>query len=208
MMKRAAETRPCVVNFPDLGDGPLLENGYELDSYTPWGIENVAAALTENSAPDAPASGPYTQEVRSIDVLLVPCVGAESDARMFLRLTGHDGRTRETLIERLNDPTSPFLPVETTGHVEFVHKRWISHVVSDGPSPEVEKSAREGWLQVPITLELCHGDVLRGEVHFARPVGSNRLSDHLNSPDTRFLLLSTSNHTYYVNRDAVHRARP
>lgn len=145
-------------------------------------------------------------EVRQAALRIVDRKGAESRGAMFLHTVGDGGRP-ESVDDRLNDPEARFVPIRFEHGVELLQLGWIAYAALAGRSPEVAASDSVGAQHAQVELELVSGERLAGELVYARPPGSARVSDLLNGKGERFLMLLTADETLFVNRDAIARAR-
>jgi len=145
-------------------------------------------------------------EVRSVPLGLVGFDGRATPGRLFLRAVGERGRP-ETVGDRLNDPATSFLPLEIGARVELVHLAWVAYAVCAGREPEVAGREEVGALRKAVELDLVSGETLRGEFLYTLPRAQARVSDLLNRPGDRFLLLLTADETLFVQRTAIVRVR-
>jgi hypothetical protein len=146
-------------------------------------------------------------EVRQAELLIVDRQGDEVRGAMFLHTVGDGGVRPETVGERLNDLATRFVPIRFESGVELVHLDWIAYVTLAGRPSEVAARDAIGAMHVGVELDLVSGDRLVGELVYARPAGSSRVSDLLNGKGEKFLMLLTDEETLFVNRDAICRAR-
>ena len=149
----------------------------------------------------------YAIEVQRVGARLVAWDGKATSARFFLRTASEHHAGPETLLDRLNDPHTQFLACEIDGRVELVRLAWIGFVEVEGELPEVREREEVGACHQAVELILVSGEVLAGELLYLLPPDSSRVSDLLNSPGERFLLLRSAGRTHVVNRDAVARVR-
>lgn len=147
----------------------------------------------------------YAIEVTRLAATVVGADGARLAATFFLRTASQHHTGCETLGDRLNDPGTDFLAVETDHGIELVQLQWILYVEHEGTLPEVATRLEVGAERARVRLALTSGETLEGELCYLLPEGRNRLSDLLNTPAERFLLLLGEGVTRYVNRRGVTR---
>lgn len=148
----------------------------------------------------------YAIQVQRRQARMVSFDGKESSGELFLHATGVFGGA-QTVLERLNDPATTFVPFRSATGLELVNLRWVAYFEMEGLAPEVEQRLEVGACRERVELELVSGGTLRGDVIYERPPESRRVSDLLNSPSERFVLLVTAERTFYVHLQAVVRAR-
>lgn len=146
----------------------------------------------------------FATEVTRLEARLFPKTGEPRDVVFFLR--PRSGVT-ETLGDRLNDPATRFLAAEIEGATELLYLDWIARLELAAGLPEIELLAQLGAQRDRVAIRLASGLELAGEVYSIMPPGRRRLSDLLNAPDWRFLLLVDEDAAHYVNRDAIASVR-
>jgi hypothetical protein len=146
-------------------------------------------------------------EVQPLDVRLLFADGRRTTARVFLHAASARRLGSQTLGERLNDHDLAFIPLELEGRVELVRLGTIAAVQCDLPLPEIEALDAVDAFREPVEIELAGGEWLRGDLRYELPPGGCRVSDLLNAPDQRFLLLQHERGVSYVHRDAIARVR-
>jgi len=149
----------------------------------------------------------WALEVLEAPLRVVGRDGREATASLFLHAVGEHGGRPETIGERLNDRAARFVPLRRGGAVELTNLDWIAYVAAPGKLPEAAAQEATGARRAAVELELAGGATLAGELLYARPAGSARVSDLLNAGEERFLLLVTAEETLFVHRAAVVRAR-
>ncbi len=122
-------------------------------------------------------------------------------------MVGEDGARPQTISERLNDRSARFLPIRIGERFELVNTDWIAYVACPGRTRDVAEREEVGAHCERAELDLAGGATLRGELLYELPPGHSRVSDLLNAPNQRFLLLVTETETLFVRRAAVRRAR-
>jgi len=148
----------------------------------------------------------YAVHVQRQAVRMVTFDGKAADGDLYLQAFGPSGRA-QTLCERLNDPAALFVPFQGRGGLELAHLHWVAYFEVAGLAPEVQQRLDVGACREKVELELVSGETLRGELVYERPPESRRISDLLNAPEERFLLLVAAERTLYVHRQALLRAR-
>jgi hypothetical protein len=146
-------------------------------------------------------------EVRDVPLRIVAFDGRAVAGSLFLHLVGERGRRPERLADRLNDPEVRFVPVRLEGRVELLNLAWVAYVAAPGRLPEIADREAVGCRSAHVELELAGGAELAGDLLYELPAGHARVSDLLNSPGERFLLLVTPDETLFVHRAAIVRAR-
>ncbi len=147
----------------------------------------------------------YAVDIALLPARIVAFDGQETWARIFLHAASERYPRAEVVADRLNDPRLRFLPCEVDGAIELFQLSWVAYVEYEGRLPEVEELERVGAVRQKVTLGLVTREVLVGDLLYVMPEGQSRVSDLLNSPRQRFLLLLTDTHTCYVNIGALVR---
>lgn len=145
--------------------------------------------------------------VDALAVRLVTFDGKGSEAFVFLHATSGRHFGPETLGERLASREVLFLPCETAVGVELVNLDQVAYLECAPGLPEIAELDELASFRVGAALELAHGECLTGELRYRLPPFSCRVSDLLNAAAERFLLLTTPDRCWYVNRRAVVRVR-
>jgi hypothetical protein len=148
----------------------------------------------------------YAVHVQRRAVRMVAFDGKAAEGELFLQAFGPFGGG-QTLVERLNDPAAVFLPFLARGGLELVNLSWVAYFEVAELTPELQLRLEVGACRERAELELASGETLRGELVYERPPESRRISDLLNSPEERFLLMVAGQRTLYVHRHALVRAR-
>jgi hypothetical protein len=146
-------------------------------------------------------------EVSGVVARVVPIHGEPLEAVFFLRPTGAQGRTSETLGERLAEPGVRFIPTEIDGGISFLRLSSLAYVEHFGELTELARLAELGAWREPVEISLVSGERLSGDLVYLMPPDRRRVSDLLNDAG-RFLLLVDDNYARYVNRDAIEQVRP
>lgn len=144
------------------------------------------------------------QEAR-IRVVAMDGMGAE--ASLFLHTVGESGYGPQTILRRLNDPQVSFLPVRVGDRVELVNLESIAYLAVEGRPPEVAALEEVCASKARVALVLASGEGLEGDLLYEQPPGQSRVSDLLNNPQDRFLLLVNDGQTRFVRRGAILRVR-
>lgn len=150
----------------------------------------------------------YRVHVHSVTARLFLWNREHLEASFYLRPSGLAGSGWESLGERLNDRGTRFLACHIDGRVELVHLDALAFVEVTGTLPEVTRREAVGATRLGAALSLRCGRSMSGEFLAILPPGRRRLSDLLNLPDERFLLLINPAVTRYVHRDAIGRVIP
>ena len=133
--------------------------------------------------------------------------GRATEGTLYLHIAGGRAAQPETIVDRLNEPGTSFVPLKVDGTIELLHLAWIAYVACPGRPPEVAAREEVGARRERVELELVGGETWRGELLYTLPAGHSRVSDLLNSPGERFLMLLTPSETLFVHRAAIVRAR-
>lgn len=152
-------------------------------------------------------AAPLAIEVTPLDVV-VRSNGSSRPTTLFLRTASERHLGAETLAERLADPHTTFLPAESDGEVELVNLdriEWIEARTAE--LEEVGTLLDEGAHRQPVRCELAGGETVVGELLYHAPSGAARISDVVNDPNRRFLLVLTGDEARYVVRTRIHRIR-
>jgi hypothetical protein len=145
--------------------------------------------------------------VEPLPVRVVDVAGESFAAEVFLRLASDRHEGPETLEDRLNDPSSRFLPCRVAERTILLHLATVAYLEHDGVLPEAEHLRSIGARPHPVELVLISGEELAGDMIYLLPSERSRLSDLFNQPGPPFLLMTEGNVTRYVSRDAVSRVR-
>jgi hypothetical protein len=142
-----------------------------------------------------------------VPLRIVGLDGRAVEAGVFLRAGAERAEARERLDHKLNDPELVFLPVKLGAKIELVHLAWVAYFACAGRPPEVAAREEVGAQRERVELELAFGELVEGELLYTLPSGHARVSDLLNDPAERFLLLLAERETLFVHRAAIVRAR-
>lgn len=145
----------------------------------------------------------YAIDVTRKAVTIVDFDGNATTAEFFLHASSSHERP-ERVVDRLNEPEA-FVPVRLDGKVVLQRLRWLVTVEFDGLLPEVEELRKVGAVSEEVELELVTGTMLKGTMIYEAPITRQRLSDHLNDSEDRFLLVVSGNKTMYVQNRAILR---
>jgi len=143
--------------------------------------------------------------VEALAVRLVTLDGKGSEAFVFLHTTSGRRFGPETLGERLISGDALFLPCETVAGVELVNLEQLAYLECPPGLPEVAELDEMSAFRAAAVLQLAHGETLSGELRYRLPPFSCRVSDLLNAAEERFLLLTSRDRCWYVNRRAIVR---
>lgn len=149
----------------------------------------------------------YAIDVKRTPVHLKTLAGEEIDASAFVHPVGHADYRPESVGDRLNDPEAEFLPCEVEGEKYLVRLESLSYVVSAGSVPEIETMDTVGAIHTEVELWLRSGERLRGDLVYEAERGEERVSDMLNRSQSRFLVLTDGDSTYFVLRAGVDRVK-
>lgn len=133
--------------------------------------------------------------------------GRDERRQVFLHQISGYHMGRETLGERLNSEKDRFLPCQSEDGLELVNLDQVALVECAPELPDLEELEVVGISRAPVCIELAEGETLRGVLSYHRPAESSRLSDLLNGPGDRFLMLRSGEQAWYINRNAVVRVR-
>jgi hypothetical protein len=140
-------------------------------------------------------------------IRIVGTDGRVAEGTLFLHAVAERSSRPETVGARLNDLAVSFLPVRRDGSIELVHLAWVAYVAVAGRPLDVANREEVGARRAEVELDLVGGETLKGDLLYELPAGHSRVSDLLNSPGERFLLLLAGAETLFVNRAAILRAR-
>jgi len=146
-------------------------------------------------------------EVEPASVRVVTRGALKFLAEVFLHRASDLHPGAETLLDRLNHPSERFLPCRVGGREELIHLAHVAMIELEGEAPEIARLNELNARHVPVELDLVTGQTLRGEVVYLAPSQRSRVSDLLNHPTDKFLLMTTGEISRYVHRDSVVRAR-
>jgi hypothetical protein len=145
-------------------------------------------------------------QTRGLSLRFVGFDGRAREVELFLHAVGERTAHPESIDDRLNGGFA-FVPVRAEGGVELVNLDHVAYVVAPGEVPEIAERDEVGASRERVELDLVHGETLAGELVYTLPPGHARVSDLLNSPTERFLLLVSPGETRYVHRASVVRVR-
>lgn len=140
-------------------------------------------------------------------VRLVLRNGTELRGDLFLHATADEAGRTETVGARLAAEGAHFLPLAADGRVQLIRTNWIAYLEVAGTPPEIAELEEIGASRATVALELVTGETLCGDLLYLPPSGTNRVSDVLNAPGPKFLLLVVGGLTRYVQRDALARVQ-
>lgn len=132
-----------------------------------------------------------------------PLDGEALQAEVFLRPDATQGTGSGTLGAELNAEGRKFVPLAVEQDVLLYRLSWIAYVHAEEELPELLELQEVGATRESVSLTLCNGDTLEGELVYVMPEQSHRVSDVLNSPGNQFLLLVNERGCSYVNREAI-----
>jgi hypothetical protein len=142
-----------------------------------------------------------------VPLRLVRLDGRARKGELVLHGGLESGARSESIAGRLNDPGSSFVPLRFGDRVELVNLDHVAFLAYDGEAPEVAERLEVGARRERAELELAVGETLVGELIYTLPPGHARVSDLLNSPGERFVLLVRPSETLFVHRAAILVAR-
>jgi hypothetical protein len=141
-------------------------------------------------------------QVSQVATRVVDIEGREYEATFYLHSVGLLATREESLGERLNAP-GHFLPCTIDGEKRLVPIKRIAYVEVMGAASDLADRDERGARHTPIEAELVTGERLEGELIHESPESQARLSDALNRPGTRFLLVIHEGRTLYLHRDTI-----
>ncbi len=136
---------------------------------------------------------------------MVPTAGSPLSASLFLRPVGS---RVEHLGDRLNEPGAFFVPAEINDHSELLRLSWVAYLEHKSVLPEVKELEEMAATREPALVTLFDGSILEGDLLYVLPPERSRISDLLNNPSHRFLLMVDGETTRYVNCASIARLRP
>jgi hypothetical protein len=148
-----------------------------------------------------------TLQVERVAASIVDRQGRASELFFFLHTVSPHLFSTETILDRLNDPATRFLPCEVEGRTELVRLSSLSYVEIDALAPEIVRLKEIGAVRCEVELELDCGRSVTGELIYEAPPTTGRVSDLLNSRADRFLLLASGERTLFVRCATVARVR-
>jgi hypothetical protein len=149
----------------------------------------------------------YNMQMQKAPVRLVLFDGKELRGDLFLHAMADEAGRTETIGARLGAEGARFLPLASEGRVQLVRTNWIAYLEVAGTPPEIAELDELGANRATVALELVTGETLCGDLLYLPPAGTSRISDLLNAPGPRFLLLVVGGLTRYVQRDALARVQ-
>jgi hypothetical protein len=169
-------------------------------------METLSSVLENGHA--YPGSEAYRVDVAEVSAMLALVNGLVLQASFFLHSSSRTGYGPESLSARLNDETVEFISLRCDGKITLMRIDAIAYVRIAGLAPD--RNFREGVAAPRRAAEvrLFSGEELAGEFLSMMPPNRSRLSDLLNEPGQRFLLLASGDNSYYINRAAVQQVSP
>jgi hypothetical protein len=146
----------------------------------------------------------YAIEVRKVPVRIHGIRGDAFDADVFLHSARPHDPGVETISDRLNSVEEHFLPCRTDTGVQLVRLEAIAYLESVDPGPELKRLEEVGAAEIRVELCLENGDRLSGDLRCELAVG-HRLSDYLNTDESRFVLLIEGSRVLFVNKNVIDR---
>lgn len=144
-------------------------------------------------------------EVEQVAARLMTLDGGCETVTFFEHPGGTPTRRTGTIVHRLNDPGTLFIPCRVAEKDRLMHLDWIAYVEFEELPPEVLELAEIGARSSPVTLHLVTGHAVEGELFYEGGARSSRVSDYLNRLNQRFVLVSTPDAVLYVRRRAIAR---
>ncbi|HLF57157.1 MAG TPA: hypothetical protein VI942_09960 [Thermoanaerobaculia bacterium] len=145
-------------------------------------------------------------ETRAVPLRIVGLDGRATEGELFLHTVAERTARPESVDDRLNGGIA-FVPVRIGGRVELLNLDHVAYLAGAGELPEVGARLEVGARRERVEFDLAHGETLVGELVYTLPPGHARVSDLLNQPGERFLLLVAEAETLFVRRGSVVRAR-
>jgi len=149
----------------------------------------------------------YSIDVHSISARLVDDEGHGEEASFFVPGAAGDGFDAGSLLSRLNDPKTRFLPCRIVGHVELVQVDRIAYIEFRERLLDLSRLREVGAQKMPVTLRLADHESVSGHLIYEAPAIRSRVSDLLNRDEPRFLILSSPGIIRLIHRRAVLRVR-
>lgn len=155
-----------------------------------------------------PPTDPLAIEITSLAVMIGDGSPSPRQGVVFLRTASEHHIGAETLAERLADPHTHFLPIESEGELELVNLDQLDWIgCAGGDLLELSLLAEVGANRQPVRCELGSGETLVGELVYQAPESASRISDVVNDTQRRFLLVTTGDTARYVNRARIRTVR-
>ena len=146
----------------------------------------------------------YAIEVRKVPVWIQGIRGDGFDADVFLHSAKPHDPGVETISDRLNNAEEHFLPCRVDSGVYLVRLEGIAYLECIDPSLELKRMDEVGAAEVRVEMVLATGEHLIGNLMCQLAVG-HRLSDYLNTDNSRFLLLIEDSRVLFVNKNVIDR---
>ena len=146
----------------------------------------------------------YAIEVRKAPVRIQGVRGDDFAAEGFLHSARPHDPGVETVSDRLNSAEEQFLPCKTETEVSLIRLGAIVYLECVEPSRELSRMDEVGASEVSVEMVLATGEHLAGELLCQLPEGC-RVSDYLNTDDSRFLMLVEGPRVLFVNKNAIDR---
>ena len=146
----------------------------------------------------------YAIEVRKAPVRIQGLRGDDFDAEVFLHSARPHDPGVESISDRLNSGEELFIPCQTGSTFSLIRLDSIAFLESVDPSRELARVDEIGASRLAVRMELSTGARLDGHLLCQLPDGY-RLSDFLNTDDSRFLLMIEGSRVLFVNKSVIDR---
>ncbi len=146
----------------------------------------------------------YAIEVRKAPVRIQGVRGDGFAAEVFLHSARPHDPGVETVSDRLNSTEEQFLPCQTETGVSLIRLDAIAYLECLDPRRELAWMDEVGASKVSVEMTLGTGEHLTGELLCQLPEG-RRVSDYLNTDESRFLLLIEDSRVLFINKNAIDR---
>ncbi|MDX1384596.1 MAG: hypothetical protein R3190_13170 [Thermoanaerobaculia bacterium] len=142
-------------------------------------------------------------EVEPVAARLVTVDGRSEAVTFFEHAGSRPAQRHGSIIYRLNDPETMFVPCRVLGRERLIRLDWIAYIEFDKPPAEALELAEVGARSTPVRLLLVTGDIVEGKLFYEGGTGGYRVSDYLNRLNQRFILVSTPDAALYVRRRSI-----
>jgi len=146
----------------------------------------------------------YAIEVRKVAARIQGVRGEDFSAELFLHAARPHDPGVETIGDRLNNPDEQFLPCKTDSGVCLIRLEAIAYLAPLEGDSELTRARDAGAVEIEVEMDVATGDRLSGKLLCQLGEG-HRLSDFLNTDQSRFLMFVDDSRLLFVSKRMIDR---